>query len=165
MKKRWNRIKTFFSKPYNVLLVLFLVVLTFLVVIPLVSIVRDTFIVHSAESPSGGRHVYDLSLETSFCFGVLQVLALGPDPQLDRYQYLGLRCFDPDRRLLCLAGLQKRHALEEASHQAVHLPVYHAKLDLGSGLEELLQKYRNHRFKRYLLFADRHSGPNLVCLW
>ena len=49
MKKRWNRIKTFFSKPYNVLLVLFLVVLTFLVVIPLVSIVRDTFIVHSAE--------------------------------------------------------------------------------------------------------------------
>ncbi|MCR4633789.1 MAG: iron ABC transporter permease [Erysipelotrichaceae bacterium] len=49
MKKRWNRIKTFFSKPYNILLVLFLVVLTFLVVIPLVSIVRDTFIVHSAE--------------------------------------------------------------------------------------------------------------------
>ena len=49
MKKRWNRIKTFFSKPYNVLLVLFLVVLTFLLVIPLVSIVRDTFIVHSAE--------------------------------------------------------------------------------------------------------------------
>ena len=29
MKKRWNRIKTFFSKPYNVLLVLFLVVKAF----------------------------------------------------------------------------------------------------------------------------------------
>lgn len=49
MKKRWNRIKTFFSKPYNVLLVLFLIVLSFLVVIPLLSIVRDTFIVHSSE--------------------------------------------------------------------------------------------------------------------
>lgn len=49
MKKRWNRIKTFFSKPYNVLLVLFIVVLGFLVVIPLFSIVRDTFIVHSSE--------------------------------------------------------------------------------------------------------------------
>ena len=44
MKKRWNRIKTFLSKPYNVLLVLFLVVLTFLVVIPLISIVGDTFL-------------------------------------------------------------------------------------------------------------------------
>lgn len=49
MKKRWNRIKTFFSKPYNVLLVLFVVVLGFLVVLPLFSIVKDTFIVHSSE--------------------------------------------------------------------------------------------------------------------
>ena len=49
MKKRWNRIKTFFSKPYNVLLVLFVIVLSFLVVIPLISIVKDTFIVHSSE--------------------------------------------------------------------------------------------------------------------
>ena len=49
MKKKWNKIKTFFSKPYNVLLVLFLIILTFLVVIPLISIVRDTFIVHPSE--------------------------------------------------------------------------------------------------------------------
>ena len=49
MKKRWNRIKTFFSTPYNILLIAFLIVLSFLVVIPLISIVRDTFIVHSAE--------------------------------------------------------------------------------------------------------------------
>ena len=49
MKKKWNKIKTFFSKPYNVLLVLFLIMLTFLVVIPLISIVRDTFIVHPSE--------------------------------------------------------------------------------------------------------------------
>ena len=49
MKKRWNRIKTFFSKPYNVLLVLFIIILGFLVVIPLLSIIRDTFIVHPSE--------------------------------------------------------------------------------------------------------------------
>lgn len=49
MKKRWNKIKTFFSKPYNVLLVLFIIVLSILVVIPLISIVRDTFIVHASE--------------------------------------------------------------------------------------------------------------------
>ncbi|MBQ4252577.1 MAG: iron ABC transporter permease [Erysipelotrichaceae bacterium] len=57
MKKRWNRIKTFLSKPYNVLLVLFLVVLTFLVVIPLISIVGDTFLVHSQEKSRVGQAV------------------------------------------------------------------------------------------------------------
>lgn len=49
MKKKLNKIKTFFSKPYNVLLVFFLIVLTYLVVVPLFSIVKDTFIVHSSE--------------------------------------------------------------------------------------------------------------------
>ena len=49
MKKKLNQVKTFFSKPYNILLVLFLIVLTYLVVFPLFSIVKDTFIVHSAE--------------------------------------------------------------------------------------------------------------------
>ena len=49
MKRKLNQVKTFFSKPYNILLVLFLIVLTYLVVFPLFSIVKDTFLVHSAE--------------------------------------------------------------------------------------------------------------------
>lgn len=49
MKKKLNHLKTFFSKPYNVLLLIFLVVLAYLVVVPLFSIVKDTFVVHSAE--------------------------------------------------------------------------------------------------------------------
>ena len=49
MKKRLNRIKTFLSKPYNVLLIILLVVLTYLVVLPLLSIIRDTFVVHASE--------------------------------------------------------------------------------------------------------------------
>lgn len=49
MKKRWNKIKTFFSKPYNVLLVLFIILLSLLVVVPLASIVGDTFLVHQSE--------------------------------------------------------------------------------------------------------------------
>lgn len=66
MKKKLNQVKTFFSKPYNILLVLFLIVLTYLVVFPLFSIVKDTFIVHSAEKSrdsSGCRHLDGLSLE------------------------------------------------------------------------------------------------------
>ncbi len=50
MKKKWNKVKTFLSKPYNVLLIIFLIFLTYLVVLPLFSIVRDTFIVHSSET-------------------------------------------------------------------------------------------------------------------
>ena len=49
MKKRLNRIKTFLSKPYNILLIILLVVLTYLVVLPLLSIIRDTFVVHASE--------------------------------------------------------------------------------------------------------------------
>lgn len=57
MKKKWNHIKTFFSKPYNVLLVMFLVILGYLVVLPLISIVRDTFIVHPSEKTRVGQAV------------------------------------------------------------------------------------------------------------
>lgn len=42
----WNKIKTFFSKPQNVILVLFGIVLTFTTFAPVVAIVRDTFKVH-----------------------------------------------------------------------------------------------------------------------
>ena len=49
MKQKLNKLKTFFSKPYNVLLVIFLIVLAYLVVLPLFSIVKDTFLVHSSE--------------------------------------------------------------------------------------------------------------------
>ena len=35
MKRKLNQVKTFFSKPYNILLVLFLIVLTYLVVFQL----------------------------------------------------------------------------------------------------------------------------------
>lgn len=57
MKKRLNKIITFFSKPYNVLLIVFLILLTYLVVFPLFSIVKDTFIVHTSEKSRIGQAV------------------------------------------------------------------------------------------------------------
>lgn len=57
MKKTVNKIKTFFGKPYNVLLVFFVTALTYLVVLPLFSIVSDTFTVHSAEKARVGQAV------------------------------------------------------------------------------------------------------------
>ena len=41
-----NKVKTFFSKPQNVILLLFGIVLTFTTFAPVVAIVRDSFIIH-----------------------------------------------------------------------------------------------------------------------
>ena len=42
----WNKIKTFLSKPYNVILLLLGIVLTVTTVAPIVAIVQDTFKIH-----------------------------------------------------------------------------------------------------------------------
>ncbi|MBQ9565014.1 MAG: iron ABC transporter permease, partial [Synergistaceae bacterium] len=49
MNRKWNNVRTFLSKPYNILLILLLALLTYLVVLPLFSIIRDTFVVHASE--------------------------------------------------------------------------------------------------------------------
>ena len=41
-----NKIKTFFSKPQNVILLVFGILLTFTTVSPIVAIIRDTFVIH-----------------------------------------------------------------------------------------------------------------------
>ena len=43
---RWNKLKTYFMKPQNVILLLFGIVLTFTTVAPIVAIVNDTFKIH-----------------------------------------------------------------------------------------------------------------------
>ena len=65
MKKKLNQVKTFFSKPYNILLVLFLIVLTYLVVFPLFSIVKDTFIVQHSQCQTAGSADLLYYLETT----------------------------------------------------------------------------------------------------
>lgn len=57
MKQKLNQVKTFLSKPYNILLILLLITLAYLVVLPLFSIVQDTFIVHSSEKSRIGQAV------------------------------------------------------------------------------------------------------------
>ena len=43
---RMNKVKTYFSKPQNVILLLFGIILTITTVAPIVAIVRDTFTIH-----------------------------------------------------------------------------------------------------------------------
>ncbi len=42
----WNKVKTFFSKPYNVILLLMGIVVTITTIAPIVAIVEDTFKIH-----------------------------------------------------------------------------------------------------------------------
>lgn len=46
---RINRVKNYFKKPYNVILVVLLVVLGYLIIVPLLSMLGDTFMVHTSE--------------------------------------------------------------------------------------------------------------------
>ena len=45
-KKRLNNVKTYFSKPQNIILLLFGILLSFTTIAPIVAIVKDTFAIH-----------------------------------------------------------------------------------------------------------------------
>ena len=50
MTKYWNRIKAFFSKPANIILVIFAVLLVLLTLYPLIELVRHTFVIHATDA-------------------------------------------------------------------------------------------------------------------
>ncbi|MCE1206273.1 MAG: iron ABC transporter permease, partial [Spirochaetia bacterium] len=61
--KTANRLKYFFRKPHNIILVLLFVSLAFLTLVPLFSLIRDTFIVHPSEIMSvRGAKINDVTL-------------------------------------------------------------------------------------------------------
>lgn len=61
-----NKIKTYFSKPQNIILLLFGIVLTFTTVAPIVAIVEDTFKIHpgtiDAHLTGKGRRIFRCQL-------------------------------------------------------------------------------------------------------
>ncbi len=66
--KRMNNVKTYFSKPSNIILVVFAVILTIFVIIPLIYLLYNTFLVHSGESMIGkiGTLTFDHWYSTLF---------------------------------------------------------------------------------------------------
>ena len=46
MRLRWNKVKTFLSKPYNVILLIMGIVVTISTIAPFIAIVKDTFEIH-----------------------------------------------------------------------------------------------------------------------
>ena len=46
IKLNWNKMKSFFSKPQNVILLVFGIILTFTTTSPIIAIIKDTFTIH-----------------------------------------------------------------------------------------------------------------------
>ncbi|MDR2822047.1 MAG: iron ABC transporter permease [Acholeplasmatales bacterium] len=55
LTKNLNKLKTFLSKPANAILLIFLIVLVVTVLIPLILVVRETFLVHITETMITGK--------------------------------------------------------------------------------------------------------------
>lgn len=60
-KKIWNHIKAYFSKPSNIILIVFAILLTITVVIPLVFLLVNTFQIHIGETHLGKPGQYTFS--------------------------------------------------------------------------------------------------------
>ena len=65
MTKYRNRIKAFFSKPANIILVIFAVLLVLLTLYPLIELVRHTFVIHATDATIfPGTRKGDISLKS-----------------------------------------------------------------------------------------------------
>ena len=49
MHRTWNKFISYISKPENVILIILIIILSYLVIVPLISIVYETFVVHISE--------------------------------------------------------------------------------------------------------------------
>lgn len=64
MKKFFNKVKSYFSQPSNVILVIFLLILAAGTLTPLISMLVETFITHSSEVRSIGGKVGDVTINS-----------------------------------------------------------------------------------------------------
>lgn len=64
MKKFFNKVKSYFSQPSNVILVIFLLILAAGTLTPLISMFVETFITHSSEVRSIGGKVGDVTVNS-----------------------------------------------------------------------------------------------------
>ena len=64
MRKIKNRLKAFFSKPANIILVIFAVLLVLLTLYPLCELIRHTFVIHATDATIfPGTRKGDISLK------------------------------------------------------------------------------------------------------
>ena len=151
-----NKIKTYFSKPQNIILLLFGIVLTFTTVAPIVAIVEDTFKIHPGTidahltGKAGGYSVanyVDLFTSklarTNLWTPLLNTVLLAVFTCLISILFGGLFAFLITRtNLKCKKYLSNNRYKFQLKY---YFPLHHAPVDTGCGMAECVQQQCSHR--------------------
>ncbi len=161
-----NKVKTIFSKPHNVILLLLGIVLTFTTVAPIISIVQDTVTVHVGTMDShltGQTYGYTFYNWQDLFTGTLAKTNLW-SPLLNTVLLsVHLRRRHSLRRAVRLPDYAHELALPQIPQLHLHLPLHHAPVDAGRGVAEPVQLQRRHRHVQRP--AGRHAGRQMPLWW
>ena len=134
---RYNRVKTYFSKPQNIILLLFGIVLTFSTVAPIIAIVKDTITIHPgtidahlAGKASGYTLINYVDLFTSEDKPLEAVVEYDPLSSLYLYDLY------PLRRNLCVSGNKNEPEIQKVFKLHLYFPVHHAAVDVSGCMAE-----------------------------
>lgn len=125
---RYNRVKTYFSKPQNIILLLFGIVLTFSTVAPIIAIVKDTITIHPGTIDAHPRRK-GVRLHADQLCGPLYKPS-GEDKPLEavvEYDPLSsLYLYDlyPLRRNLCVSGNKNEPEIQKVFKLHLYFPVH-----------------------------------------
>ena len=132
-----NKVVTFFSKPYNVILLLFGIVLTFTTVAPIVAIVQDTFKIHpgTIDQNLTGRISGYTAVNYMDLFTGQMAKANLWSPLLNTV-YLAVGTCAVSIVFGGTVAFLELH---------FHLPLHHAPVDAGRGVAQSVQLQCRHR--------------------
>ena len=137
----WNKIRTFFSKPHNVILLLLGIVLTFTTVAPIVAIVEDTFKIHAgtidAHLTGPGSPAIPLVNYTDLFTSRMAKTNLWT-PLLNTVLLAVGTCLVSILlwRTVCLPDHQNQSGLAEIPVLHLYFSLHHAPVDPGRGVAE-----------------------------
>ena len=136
---RYNRVKTYFSKPQNIILLLFGIVLTFSTVAPIIAIVKDTITIHPgtidahlAGKASGYTLINYVDLFTSRLAKTNLWKPLWNTILLAVFTY----DLNPLRRNLRISGNKNEPEIQKVFKLHLYFPVHHAAVDVSGCMAE-----------------------------
>lgn len=137
---RRNKVKTFFSKPHNVILLLMGIVLTITTVAPIIAIVQDTFKIHPGTIDAylaGTSQGYTLVNYTDLFTSPLAKANLWTPPAEYRSAFGRLLHRGHSvRRCVCVPHYAHQSFLPQILKLHLYLSLHHAPVDPGGGVAE-----------------------------
>ena len=156
----FNRLKTYLSKPYNVILLLMGIVVTVTTFAPIAAIIQDTITIHpgtidahltgQAEGYTLVNYIRPLYKQPG------KDQPLDPADKHPAHERGRLRCVHTLRRHHGLPRHEDEPGLPQIPEQHLYLPLHHAAVDSRRRVAEPLQLQRRHRHLQRP--AGRHAG-------